>query len=171
MIGFQSINCKSYIEATDKSNAYTFLISLCKFRILNMENEKGQELLINAINNPNLLEKNIKKELSKELSSEYDLINKINDKLYDNNSKQKSLESIRRICNKEDLNNKTKIEYRKRKNLNENLENPTIRQLLNKEKKINIVLDNARIHKAKMVLKAAEILNINLIFLSPYSQI
>ena len=114
MIGFQSINCKSYIEATDKSNAYTFLISLCKFRILNMENEKGQELLINAINNPNLLEKNIKKELSKELSSEYDLINKINDKLYDNNSKQKSLESIRRICNKEDLNNKTKIEYRKK---------------------------------------------------------
>ena len=82
---------------------------------------------------------------------------------------QKSLESIRRICNKEDLNNKTKIEYRKRKNLNENLENPTIRQLLNKEKKINIILDNARIHKAKMVLKAAEILNINLIFLSPYS--
>ena len=63
MIGFQSINCKSYIEATDKSNAYTFLISLCKFRILNMKNEKGQELLINAINNPNLLEKNIKKEI------------------------------------------------------------------------------------------------------------
>ena len=169
MIGFQSINCKSYVEATEKSNAYTFLISLCKFRILNMENKIGQELLNNAINNPNLLEENIKKELSKELSSEYDLINKINDKLYDNNPKQKSLESIRRICNKEDLNNKTKIEYRKRKNLNENLKNPKIKELLSKEKKINIVLDNAKIHHAKMVLNATEILNINLIFLSPYS--
>ena len=144
MIGFQSINCKSYVEATEKSNAYTFLISLCKFRILNMENKIG-------------------------LSSEYDLINKINDKLYDNNPKQKSLESIRRICNKEDLNNKTKIEYRKRKNLNENLKNPKIKELLSKEKKINIVLDNAKIHHAKMVLNATEILNINLIFLSPYS--
>ena len=169
MIGYQSINCKSYVEATEKSNAYTFLISLCKFRILNMDNEKGQKLLMNAINNPNLQDENIKIELSKELSSEYDLINKINDKLYDDNSKQKSLESIKRICIKEDPNNKTKIEYRKRKNLNENLENPKIRELLSKERRINIVLDNARIHRAKMVLKAAEILNINLIFLSPYS--
>ena len=61
MIGFQSINCKSYVEPTEKSNAYTFLISLCKFRILNMENSLGQKLLINAINNPNLLEKKYQK--------------------------------------------------------------------------------------------------------------
>ena len=40
--------------------------------------------------------------------------------------------------------------------------------LASKEKTINIVLDNARIHTAKMVQKAAEILNINLIFLRPY---
>ena len=39
MIGYQSINCQSYVEATKKSNAYTFLISLCNFRILNSENE------------------------------------------------------------------------------------------------------------------------------------
>ena len=57
-------------------------------------------------------------EISKDLSSEYELINKINDKLYDDNSKEKSLESIRRICNKEDLNNKAKIERRKRININ-----------------------------------------------------
>ena len=157
------------LKKQKKSNAYTFLISLCKFRILNMENALGQKLLKNAINNPNLLEKNIKKELSNELLSPHDLINKINDKLYDDNSKQKSLESIRRICNKEDLNNKAKIEYRKRKNLNKNLENPKIQEILRKEKTINIVLDNAKIHKAKMVLNAAKILNINLIFLTPYS--
>ena len=40
---------------------------------------------------------------------------------------------------------------------------------MSKEKKINIVLDNAKIHHAKMVLNATEILNINLIFLNPYS--
>ena len=121
-----------------------------------------------AINHLNLLEENIKKEISKDLSSEYELINKINDKLYDDNSKEKSLESIRRICNKENLNNKAKIERRKRININNNLENPKIKELTSKEKRINIVLDNARIHTAKMIQKAAEILNINLIFLRPY---
>ena len=85
----------------------------CKFRILNSENETYSKLITEAINHPNLLEKNIKKEISKDLSSEYELINKINDKLYDDNPKEKSLESIKRICNKEDLNNKAKIERRK----------------------------------------------------------
>ena len=82
--------------------------------------------------------------------------------------RKKSLESIRRICNKEDLNNKAKIERRKRININNNLENPKIKELTRNEKRINIVLDNARIHTAKMVQNAAEILNINLIFLRPY---
>lgn len=126
------------------------------------------KLLTEAINHPNLLEENIKKEISKDLSSEYELINKINDKLYDDNPKEKSLESIKRICNKEDLNNKAKIERRKRININNNLENPKIKELTSKEKRINIVLDNARIHTAKMIQKAVEILNINLIFLRPY---
>ena len=168
MIGYQSINCKSYVEPARKSNAFTFLISLCNFRILNLENETCQNLISEAINHPNLDEENIKKEISKELSSEYKLINKINDKLYDDNSKQKSLDSIRRICNKEDPNNKAKIERRKRININKNLENPLINELTHKEKRINIVLDNARIHTAKMVQKVAEILNINLIYLRPY---
>lgn len=168
MIGYQSINCKSYVEPTKKSNAFTFLISLCNFRILNLENKTCRKLINEAINHPNLEEKNIKKETSKELSSEYELINKINDKLYDNNSKQKSLDSIKRICNKENPNNKAKIERRKRININKNLENPIINELTHKEKRINIVLDNARIHTAKMVQKAAEILNINLIYLRPY---
>jgi hypothetical protein len=70
-----------------------------------------------------LKKKNIKKEISYELSSEYELINKINYKLYDDNSKQESLDSIRRICNK-NPNYKAKIERRKRINIiNKNLEN------------------------------------------------
>ncbi len=52
MIGYQSINYKSYIEATKKSNAYTFLISLCKFRILNSENEICSKLITEVINHP-----------------------------------------------------------------------------------------------------------------------
>ena len=76
-----------------------------------------------------------------------DLINKINNELYNDNSQQISIEKIQRICRKEDNNNSRKI---------------------SKEKRINLILDNARIHHAKIVEKACEILNINLIFLQPY---
>lgn len=44
-----------------KSNAFNFLISLCNFRILNLENETCRKLINKAINHPNLKEKNIKK--------------------------------------------------------------------------------------------------------------
>ena len=45
------------------------------------------------------------------------------------------------ICNKEDSNNKTKIDNRKRKNIKQNLENPLIKEIISKEKKINMVLE------------------------------
>ncbi|MDR0900311.1 MAG: transposase [Methanobrevibacter sp.] len=41
--------------------------------------------------------------------------------------------------------------------------------LLREEKKLKIVLDNHKVHKTKLGEKIAEILNINLIFLPPYS--
>ena len=168
MIGYQAINCQPYIESTKKSNAYTFLISLCHFRILNSENEKFKKIVEEAINNPNLTEEYIINEISENLSTDSELINKINDKLYDKKPKDKSLKSIIRICNKENPNNQAKIERRKRTNINKNLKNPEIKELASQEKTINLVLDNARIHSAVMVQEGAKILNINLIFLRPY---
>ena len=91
-----------------------------------------------------------------------------NDELYNDNSQQISIEKIQRICRKEDTNNSRKIWNEKRSRLLKNLSNPEISQIASKERKINLVLDNARIHHAKIVEKACEILNINLIFLQPY---
>ena len=70
-----------------------------------------------AINHPNLTDEHIINEISKNLSTDSELINKINDKLYDEKPKDKSLKSIIRICNKEDSNNQAKIERRKRMNI------------------------------------------------------
>ena len=61
MIGYQSINCKPYVEETKKSNAFTFLISLCKFCILNIKNEQGRKLLYKAINHSKFIKKTLKK--------------------------------------------------------------------------------------------------------------
>ena len=41
-------------------------------------------------------------------------------------------------------------------------------ELTKYERKINIILDNAQIHKAKVTKIITEILNINLIYLPPY---
>lgn len=41
--------------------------------------------------------------------------------------------------------------------------------MLQNERKLNIILDNARIHTAKFVEEMCDILSINLVFLPPYS--
>ena len=166
--GFQGINCNSYMEVNTKNNAFQFVITLCHYRIENMENTFGKHLIEEAINNENLSDEEIKKYLSSKSLNEMDLINKINNELYNDNSQQISIEKIQRICRKEDNNNSRKIWNEKRSRLLENLSNPLISEINSKERKINIILDNARIHHAKIVEKACEILNINLIFLQPY---
>ena len=156
------------MEVNTKNNAFHFVITLCHYRIENMTNRLGKQLIKDAINNENLSDEKIKKYLSSKSLNEMDLINKINDELYNDNSKQISIEKIQKICRKEDNNNSRKIGYEKRLRLLNNLSNPKIMEINSKDKRINIILDNARIHHAKIVEKACEILNINLIFLKPY---
>ena len=133
-----------------------------------MENTLGKHLIKKAINNKNLSDEEIKKYLSSKSLNKKDLINKINNELYNNHSQQTSIEKIQKICRKEDNNNSRKIWNEKRFRLLENLLNPKIYDINSKEKRINLILDNARIHHAKIVEKVCEILNINLIFLQPY---
>jgi len=133
-----------------------------------MENTLGKHLIEKAINNKSLSDEEIKKYLSSKSLNKMDLINKINNELYNNNSQQTSIEKIQKICRKEDNNNSRKIWNEKRFRLLENLSNPKIYDINSKEKRINLILDNARIHHAKIVEKVCEILNINLIFLQPY---
>ena len=156
------------MEENTKNNAFQFVITLCHYRIENMENTLGKHLIKKAINNKNLSDEEIKIYLSSKSLNKMDLINKINNELYNNNSQQTSIEKIQKICRKEDNNNSRKIWNEKRFRLLENLSNPKIYDINSKEKRINLILDNARIHHAKIVEKACGILNINLIFLQPY---
>ena len=136
--------------------------------MLNISNKICISLLEEVINNNNLTDNEIQKELSKDNLNFHDLRNKINDKLYSDLSKQKTIEAVEKTCRKENINNSRKIDYRKRLHLIENLDTDEIKEILSKEKMINIVLDNYRVHHAKIVEKACKILNINLIFLPPY---
>ena len=169
VIGFQGINCKSYMEENIKNNAYPFLKTLCNFRSLNTDNNKVKQQIKDAISNPNLEIENIQQILTKKQLSNYDLINKINYELYNENTKQKSLERIQKICRKEDINNSRKIGNLQREIILNNLKNTNIKEILSKEKPIYLILDNAKIHHAKIIEEVCDILNIKLIFLEPYS--
>ncbi|MBU4548095.1 MAG: transposase [Euryarchaeota archaeon] len=81
----------------------------------------------------------------------------------------KMLKRLRRYENKIDINNSRKIHATKRKYLLKNLDTTEIKGLMSKEKVLNIILDNYSTHKAVLVKKVAEILNINLIYLPEYS--
>ena len=112
------------MEENTKNNAFQFVITLCHYRIENMENTLGKHLIEKAINNKNLSDEEIKIYLSSKSLNKMDLINKINNELYNNNSQQTSIEKIQKICRKEDNNNSRKIWNEKRFRLLENLSNP-----------------------------------------------
>lgn len=156
------------MEEHIKNNAYSFLKTLCNFRSLNTDNHKVKQQIKEAINNSNLEIENIQLILYKKQLSNKDLINKINDELYNENPKQISIEKIQKICRKEDINNSRKINNLQREIILNNLQNSEINKILSKEKPIYLILDNAKIHHAKIIETVCDILNIKLIFLEPY---
>ena len=92
--GFQGINCNSYMEVNTKNNAFHFVITLCHYRIENMTNRLGKQLIKDAINNENLSDEKIKKYLSSKSLNEMDLINKINDELFQTNFHRKNSKDL-----------------------------------------------------------------------------
>ena len=102
------------MEENTKNNAFQFVITLCHYRIENMENTLGKHLIEKAINNKNLSDEEIKIYLSSKSLNKMDLINKINNELYNNNnSQQTSIEKIQKICRKEDNNTLEKFGMKK----------------------------------------------------------
>ena len=68
---------------------------------------------------------------------------------------------------------KYKINYYKihrimKNHLQELLNNKELISIMEEEQILNIILDNARIHTAKIVEESCEILSVNLVFLPPY---
>lgn len=84
------------MEVNTKNNAFQFLITLCHYPIENMKNTSGKQLIKEVINNENLSNNEIKKYLSLKSLNEMDLINKINNELYNDNSQQISIEKIQK---------------------------------------------------------------------------
>ena len=166
VIGFMGVNCNSYMETNTRGDSINFVKALCRFRIENMLNEEVKQLIEDAITNSNLNDESIKRKLAQNSLHGMDLINKVNDELYnEKTTNQESITKIKKMLNKEDSNNPNKIKKEKEKRLLSNLDNPIIREVLSFEIPIDLVLDNAKIHSSDLSLETFEIFNINPIFL------
>jgi len=168
--GLQGVNCNSYFEFSPTTKAHEFSKTIIKMRITNMSNDVGIELLNKAVNNINLTTEYAKTVLMKNQMSKSKFREKtIRDLNNKNLTQSEKIQKISKRCNREELTNIRKIDSVKRDKILENINTEEIIKCLKKEKRLNIVLDNYRVHKTKLVQKVAEILNINLIFLPPYS--
>ena len=160
--GFQGINCKSAIYFNHKNNAVNFSINLCEYSLYRFKNPIIIKKVSDAINDPMLLETNVRLKLllpeitKKEYNSLFD---------YKNNLDYKKLKSL---CRKYKI-NFYKINRVRKEILIKNLYDKKLIELIQNERKLNLILDNAQIHKAEVTRIVADILNINLVYLPVYS--
>lgn len=61
--GIMGVNCSSYMEIYERNNSFTTILTLTMFRILNMVDEKGKEILKNIVVNPTLDKRAYKKRI------------------------------------------------------------------------------------------------------------
>lgn len=167
-IGFQPINGgTAYLEPVMSGNAFNFTISLAYLIMKNTNNMELIKHLFSAVTNPNLKNDKIKEDLlNKKTKKEKDIINDINDKLYDDKSDlDERVKKVKNYTNKMINVSAYQIRIEKEDRLIKNLLNEGIDKLTCDEIPIDLVLDNATIHSANVTTKAMEIMNITPRFL------
>ena len=146
--GIMGVNCSSYMEIYERNNSFTTILTLTMFRILNMVDEKGKEILKNIV----VKLKEIEIEQSK-----------------NRKNKETTFNKIKQICNSTPKITQQKISITQRTTIKELLIDSNVENILNNEKEILLILDNAKIHHAEDVKIASKILNIELMYLPEYS--
>ena len=85
------------MEINPKGNSIAFVKALYHFRIANMINEEAKILIETAITNENLSDESIKRKLSQNSLHGMDLINTVNNELYDEkNTNQQSIKKSKK---------------------------------------------------------------------------
>lgn len=84
-------------------------------------------------------------------------------------NKETTFNKIKQICNTTPKITEQKISITQRITIKESLIDSSVENILNNEKEILLILDNAKIHHAEDVKIASKILNIELMYLPEYS--
>ena len=167
--GFMPINGRPLAETYERNNYFTTICSMIMLRIMHMEYEEGKKILNEILNNPLLARDYIKNEFKKENKTSKEKIEAIKKEFETSHGKKRpSINKIKEICTNKKITS-SRISTKQRITIMDLLIESNIFEILQDEKPIVIVLDNAKIHKANDLAIACEILNIELIFLPKYS--
>ena len=137
------------------------MLTICKYLMLRTENPKALKIISEIVSSPKLDINNIKLELLRKYMDEKEF-----KQMFDNDH-EIIPKKFKSKCKKYPI-NYYKINQTMKKHLQKLLDNKELSLLMKEEKPLNIILDNARIHTAKIVKEACEILSVNLVYLPPY---
>lgn len=131
---------------------------------------KAKKILKSIIDDPILLRKNVEEYLLKKLPTDSEKLAEIDIERSKNRKKlSTTLNKIKKICNKNTNVTSAQISTKQRILLKDLLIESEIDEILNNELPIALIADNAKIHTSIDVGVAAEILNIEFVFLPTYS--
>jgi transposase len=171
-LGIQSVNGNSVIHFPKSAKTFDIIEFLIISRLANVNDNYTENILNSVAHNQNLDEIEILEVIKNKLADKNEFIEILHEIIENNDlNKEQILKKLRLEIENEDLKNKKKIDALKRNTIFNNLNKTFIKELLQNEKKMIIILDNNPVHHAKLVEKACEILNIELIFLPKYSPI
>ena len=167
-VGIQAVNGNSFIAFLDNTRTYEMMKFIITAVIENINNEDLKYRLKQIINDEKLNLDNILKTINKK--ENYD---KIIDTIENLSKSNKTTLNIYKRLKKNPLNFKTKskttLENLQKIMLLSLVSDEKIQQDLKKEKPIAIVLDNYSVHHALFFTELCLMLNIELIYLPPYS--
>ena len=99
VVRFMRVNCNSYMETNKRGDSINFVKASCHFIMVNMINNEAKQLIEDVIKNFNLEDEYIKRILAQKSLNGTDLINNVNDELYnDKHSNQESIAKIKKKC-------------------------------------------------------------------------
>jgi len=168
--GFLGANCNSKIFCTKNTRTHEMGKIITEIRLANTDTLEGQNLLLDALNNPNLTDEYVIDSLKRKRDTPYEYRETIIDKIYDEKTNYDSTnKNIINYAKRQDPNNINKKDEEKRDNLLKNLNTDEIKRVFENERKLHIILDNYSVHHTPLLEYISIILNINLIFLPAYS--
>ena len=169
--GILGVNCKSFIMNTPNTRSFQMGLVFTNARKTISDDVQTSKILNEVLNNLNLTTKHVKTRLKQKRPTKRETIEIINNKMYDETTPYDNLiKNCKNYFKRMDLNyNTDKVDKQKMNNFLKNCEKLDIYDICQKQKRLNIVLDNYSVHHSAYIEQVAEILNINLIFLPAYS--
>ena len=158
-------------QITNSSTAPEIAIALLELRIANTNNKNTAKILNKIIHDINLSDEDIDKILIENNENNEVFATKILKTLekYKDDTTSTIARIIGKYCNRESLNNVKKIREIRRKITLNQLQKEDIITKMQTEQRICLILDKYSIHKSAFIKKIALHLNIELIYLPPYS--